>query len=190
MKTRTSAFVLALGLAAGPAFAADTQTVTQDVKTTFLDLINKDSVNVGFKEGTSAVSKDERSDLKATVDAVRKDTKIARVIVAAWSDKEYPAGKEEALKASDKKLASDRASNVKAVLSELGVSNVETYTMTEKPNWFEKEFNTDDAKVKGAGKVKDSDDQVTTEIGRLLREKGGPKSVVVLVRRTGDHSAP
>jgi hypothetical protein len=159
-----------------------------DVKEKLFQWMDKHSVSVNFDKGSAVVSDGQRSDLKALVEAARTDGAISKIIVAAWSDKDYPARGEQ-LTDLDRKLASEREKSVATVLLQLGVKDVETHSMAEYPTWISKTFNTRDAKVKGTGQVNDADDALALEIGKKMRDKGGAEKAVVYVQREGELAA-
>lgn len=187
------AVALTTALTAGAAYAESASSAVkgavQNVKTELFDIMNKETVTVNFKDGSSVVDQGEVNDLKALLTSNKREGKIDSLIIAAWSDKDYPAGQGETLSDADRKLADQRADAVKKTLTSLGAGKVDSYSMAEHPSWIAKTFNTQDAKVKGEGAVKDADDNLTAQIGKQLKDKGGPGTVVVLVRREGDYSA-
>lgn len=160
-----------------------------EAKSKIFQWLDKEHVTLNFKNGSTTLEQSELDELKTLVDASKNKAAIEKVMVATWSDKEYPAGQGEKLAEADTKLAEQRAETIKKALSGLGVAKVETYSMAEHPNWISKAFNSEQAKVKGEGTVKSADDQLASEIGKKLRENGGPGTAVVLVRRAGDFSA-
>lgn len=186
----TSPLVAASG-DASQALEAAKEKVTaavDDAKTKIFQWLDKEHVTLNFKTGSTTLPQNEIDELKTLVDASKNKAAIEKVIVATWSDKEYPAGSGEKLSDADRKLAEQRADTIKKALSSLGVAKVETFSMAEHPSWIAKTFNTEQAKVKGQGEVKSADDALASEIGKKLRENGGPGTAVVLVRRAGDFS--
>jgi hypothetical protein len=159
----------------------------QEVKTKVYEILDKDTVTVEFKAKSSALAEDERKDLEAVVNAVRADSKVSSVIVAGWADKEYPATKGESLGSAERKLAKARSESVKAALNRIGVKTVEAHSMAEQPSWIGKMFNTKDTVVKGEGVVDSADEKLSADLGRILKENGGPGKVVVIVRREGEY---
>jgi len=71
---------------------------------------------------------------------------------------------------------------VKQALKDAGAGDVDAYSMAERPTWIQKTFNTEGAKVKGAGEVKDTDDAQVAQIGDRLRSKGGPGTAVIVAK--------
>lgn len=193
MKSSIASILLVTSLGALTAGVASADTsvssAVQDIKTEVYELLGKDTAIVTFEPGSSILSESERKNLAAVVSAVRNDANISLAIVAAWADKEYPATKGQQLGKAERQLAEARVAIVKEALDNLGVKTIETHSMAEQPSWIGKLLNTEDTKVKGEGKVKDANDQLTAEIGRILRDKGGPGKAVVIVRRTGDQTA-
>lgn len=193
VKSTTLKVLLAAGLASGvaaPVLAADTVAKTwQEMKTKAFEAFDKQTVTVDFKTGSAVVDASEVSDLKALLDANKRESAIDRIIVAAWADKDYPVEKGATLSETERKLGDARAARVKDALQKLGVANVDTYAMTEQPTWLNKAFNLSDAKVKGEGQTKDAEDAYIQEVGKKLRDKGGPGKAVVYVRHTGEMAA-
>ncbi len=197
MKTRHVLALISMTLApisvTANLLAADATTtvgkVVQDAKTKVFELLDKKHVTVNFKNSSATLEQSEIDELKTLLEANKGQGAIERVIVATWADKEYPAGKGEKLSEADRKLADQRAEGIKKALTSLGITKVDTYSMAEHPSWISKAFNSEQAKVKGEGAVKSADDQLASEIGQKMRDKGGPGTAVVLVRHAGDYSA-
>jgi len=193
MKTYISAIILSSCIAGFSSTASFAQTVVpgavEDVKTRVYEAIGKDTATISFEKGKHVVSESERSNLAAVVSAVRSNADISKAVIAAWSDKEYPMKKDQALEKSDRRLANQRAESVRESLMNLGVRDVEIHSMAEHPNWFGRLFNTEDTVVKGEGKIKDINDEHIAEIGRVLRDKGGPGKAVVILRQKAAKSA-
>ncbi len=61
--------------------------------------------------------------------------------------------------------------------------------MAEQPDWIAKSFSLSDAKIKGETTPKDAEDAYVMEVGKKLRDKGGPGKAVVYVRPVGEVSA-
>lgn len=185
--TQLSIALVTTATLAGGAYAADSvKKAVQDAKTGVFDLFNKNSATIDFEAGQSTVSAGEKSDIKAVVDAVKSDAKIEKVIVAAWSDEEYPTTKDTKLSKAAQDLAELRGKAVKAALEADGVKHVEVFSMAEYPSWMSRTFNTEDAKIKGLGKTKSTKDAVLEEVGREMRQAGGPGKAVVFVLHHGE----
>jgi hypothetical protein len=144
---------------------------------------------VKFEKGSATLTDTERRTLRAMITAVRDDTKIENIIIAAWSDSQYPAKEGSKLSDADIKLASQRAENVKTVLTELGASDIKIYSMAEHPSWIAKTFRTEEAKVKLSLNGKHIEDRKAEVIAQTLQSEGGPSSVVVIVKRATSVSA-
>jgi hypothetical protein len=172
-----------------PVFAQTNPTpssVSQDTKTKLFEVLKKNTTTVTFSQGGTALTESERDTLIATVNAAKNVGTIARVIIAAWSDKEYPAAKGASLDNKDIGVAKARITSIKQVLESLDIKEIETYTMTENPSWFGRLFNTAETKIKGAGKPNSQDDQMIEELGKTIRERGGPGKAVVFIRHSGE----
>jgi hypothetical protein len=164
-------------------------TAVQDAKTKVYEMLGKDTATLSFENGSTALSEAERQNLAAVVAAVRANATISSAIVAAWSDRDYPANKGQRLGRDQRQLAEERVSSVKKALESLGVAHIETHSMAEQPGVFGKLFNTEDTMIKGEGKVEDANDRYNDDIGHILRDHGGAGKSVVIIRRLGDQSA-
>lgn len=141
---------------------------------------------VHFPTGKANLSQTDKDKLLDTVNNAKKLGKIDEIIVAAWSDKAYPSAKGEKLARSDKKLASQRARNIKTFLKEKEAGiDVKTYSMAEHPGWLSRIFKTDEAFLKQAlpeSKATTRDDLALEYYGKMLGEKAGPSTAAVIVR--------
>lgn len=156
--------------------------VVRDGKTAFFDMIDKESLTVGFEPGNAGLSDAEKSSLRAAVTAARSDSKLKRVVVAAWSDNELPRSNNIKLSKADKDLAENRAKNIEAFLKTLKVEKIDTYSMAEHANWFERMFKTDEAEIKKSMQGLVIDDEAERMLAEKLNEKGGPgKAAVILI---------
>ncbi len=130
MKCLKSTFVVVAVSALGSlSFAQEGSKVVEKIQTEVYDILDKDLTAVKFEKGSATLTDTERRTLRAMVTAVRDDTKVENIIVAAWSDSQYPAKEGAKLGDAEKKLADQRAANVKTVLTDLGVTNVQVYSM-------------------------------------------------------------
>lgn len=170
-------------LATGPALALDSPKATaEQVETKVYQLLDKNMTTIKFANRSDTLSEAEITRLRAFAKASKDEANLDQIVVAAWSDKEYPAARDENLEKSDRDLADKRAEAVKKVLKDAGAKDVDTYSFAEHPSWLSRIFNTEQAKLKGSGKVKDSEDRVIASLGKQLRAKGGPGSTVVILK--------
>lgn len=172
-----------------PTFAEESTLgqAVESAETAVFDLIDKESVTVGFSKNSAEVSDSEKTTLRAAVKAVMNDKKIDRVIVAAWSDSALPT--DEKIKLSDGaiKLANQRAINIKKVLLDVGAKNVDVFSMAVQPNWIQKAFKTDSAQIKESLKGKGVTDNVDKLIADKLAAKGGPGKAAVIIVPEGSY---
>jgi hypothetical protein len=136
---------------------------------------------INFDEKSAELSGGEKTTLRSVVNAVRKDDKVQKVIVAAWSDRQLPNNNDAKLPEADQELAKQRMDAVAKALTEMGVGEVETYNMAENPNWMSDVFNTKDAQVKDVVRKDKKADETANVIGAKINEKGGPSKAVVIV---------
>ncbi|MDQ3230858.1 MAG: hypothetical protein M3Q07_03475 [Pseudobdellovibrionaceae bacterium] len=202
---------LGLGLSAGPAYPAneagkkeattqssekssardtdqaqETPIVVTQVWTVYLDRLEKEAVTVTFPKGSSELSADDQARLRELVPAWQKDKDIDKVIVAAWSDLQYPKQQSTRLPESARDLAEKRADRIEDFVEKLGVADVDTFSMAEKPNWFQKVLHTDAAQIKGEAKDMKVDSLNEDRIHRILDSKGGPSKAVIILKRNFD----
>lgn len=160
---------------------------TQNVKVTneSFVILDRDMTTVHFGKGADALSAGDQDALKQFVNTVGHEAKLDKLIVAAWSDQEYPTKGQELSKA-DHKLANERGAVIKKALKNDGAKDVTVYNMAEAPGWFAKEFNTTQSLVKGAASAKQEErsnkDALLTEIGQKLRQHGGPGTAVIIAK--------
>jgi outer membrane protein OmpA-like peptidoglycan-associated protein len=160
--------------------------LSEATKTKIFEALRKNTSTVNFATKSSTLTPGEIENITAVVNAAKNTGVVSRVIVAAWSDQEYPTGKGANLSKEQIDLAKARAEGIKQALEKLEVKNIETFTMTENPSWFGRLFNTDETKIKGAGQISDPDDRLLEEIGRTIKEQGGVGKAVVIVRQAGE----
>lgn len=168
---------------------AEVSNVTIDDTTGIFQIFERDMTTIRFAPGSSTLSANDRQALTTMAADLKGDPNVAKLVVAAWSDKEYPAGPDQRLSSADRSLAEDRAKHVKDVLVDSGARSVSTYSMAEHPSWLARTFNTAQAKLKGDGRIKSSQDHVIADLGRQIRNHGGPNDVVVIVQHKSDNVA-
>lgn len=173
-----------LGIVEATGVKKTANNAAEAVQTKVYDLMDKDITTVSFAKGSDTVTDAEKRDLRSLVNSVRDDAKIDQIVVAAWSDKSLPTptnGKD--LPAADQKLADKRAESVKKILAELGASGIKTYSMATTPSWISEVFGTTESQVKNTVKGHPANDRNILKISETLKSKGGPSTVVVLVKR-------
>lgn len=137
---------------------------------------------IQFKPGTATLTEGSKKMLQSLVTTAKKSGEIEQIHVAAWADKGFPKGENAELKDADKKIAEGRAEAVENYVNDqLKVSDVKTYSMAEKSNWFARTFNTDEAELKDAFTQKDRPANIDPEEFNVVRGKGGPSKAVILV---------
>lgn len=160
--------------------------VVAEVWTIHLDRMEKEAVTISFSKGSADLSTNDQARLRELVPAWQKDKGIDKVIVAAWSDQPYPAQESVRLPETERDLAEKRADRIEDFVEKLGVKDVDTYSMAEKPNWFQKALATDAAQIKGAASDKQIDSLNEERIKRILDSKGGPSKAVIILKRQMD----
>lgn len=157
--------------------------MTVEVWRVYLDQIEKDLASVTFSKNSTALSAAERNRVSEMAPTYARDKNIEKIIVAAWSDEPYPEKEGERLAESARELAEKRADVIEEILEKGGIADVETYSMAEKPNWFQKAFNFDSAQIKGAAENTGTDNLDEDRIQKMLNAKGGPSKAVIIVKR-------
>lgn len=104
---------------------------------------------LAFENSSTTLTSDARNKLKETLATARQKGKVAEVKILAWADQEYPQPEQGKLDKNQRKLADDRASEIKNffVDSAPGVA-IDSYNMAERSGTFNKLLNTSDARVK------------------------------------------
>ncbi len=136
------------------------------------------AATLNFTPGGADLSAQDQTKLRDLVNAVGI-SKIKRVEVAGWSDKEFPQTGSDLAKA-DRELAEKRISKVKDFLKDdLDVSRVSTYNMAETSNWMARTLRTDDAELKSIFS-KEGSAPIMREDFNTITKEGAPSKVVVL----------
>jgi len=146
------------------------------------ELAEGDITTVSFNKGSTKLTDAEKNSLRTAYQSVVSDTKVERVIIAAWADQPMP-GNEKKLSKKQVDLADKRADAIKAVLKDMGNKNIDTYNMAKDASWIGKVFETQNAEIKEAMKGKPADDANANRIAQLLETKGGVSKAVVIVKR-------
>lgn len=127
------------------------------------------------------MSTEEAGKLKAFVENMKTQAPVEKFVIATWSDKDYPE-KGKYLGSADIKLAEDRNTAIKAILDAAGVKDVEYFTMSTRPNWFQRYLSTTSAELKDGAGTDFLSNSAMERVGEKLRARGGPsKSVIVAV---------
>jgi hypothetical protein len=161
----------------GHAVVETGQFIASDI---FYRVIDKDLAKVTFDKDSSDLSKDSFATLADFVNTTKNESRVDRYIVATWSDQDSPAKGE--LSKNERKLATMRSENIKKGLSAAGAKNIDTYEMTEQPNWMQRAFSTPTADINNKGRSNTANERMLKEIGQKLREQGGPRTAVIVAK--------
>lgn len=185
MKNLTKTAIVAASLVfTTPLTFADTKNgVMEKVKTEVYDFMDKNSLVLNFDNNEIALSDSEKTSIRSLVKSVRDDSKVSKIIVAAWSDYTYPLNGNNSLTVTAKEIAEQRAEEVRKVLAELGSDNIEVIEMVDKPSWLSSFMGTDEAEIKNALHGKTIENRTNATIADMLASKGGPSKVVVMVNK-------
>ncbi len=163
----------------------DVKRSASDLKAGFFDLFDKNSIDVNFDNGSSALSEGEKSDLTALIKGQDKNVKNLKLVIASWSDEDYPATTNKDLSDGSISLADKRGEAVATFLRTHKFAEVEKLNMAKHENRLLQWWGTEKSKVKDAveqptTKPKTEKSWVQYE-AEVVRGKGGPNEVVVLV---------
>jgi hypothetical protein len=147
-------------------------------------MLDKDLIAVTFEQGSAELSKDSLAKLNDFVKSTSAEAKVEKYIVAAWSDSAYPSKKD--VSRVEEALAVARSMHIKEGLSASGADKVDAFQMTKEPNWIQRAFGTQATELKGQGWTATAYERVLKDMGEKLREKGGPRTAVVVVKFRND----
>lgn len=174
----------ALGNTSSAQSNTNTGQMREDAKSQSYQISEKDITTITFSPASAEVSEEAKSTLTALGQKIKNDNTIDNIVVAAWSDQDFPMSKNAKLPEKDQNLAKDRAKNLKEVLNEIGLKKeIETYSMAENPGWIARVFQTDEAQLKRSmtENVKSKDASIE-EIAQTLKNNGGPSKAVVIIK--------
>ena len=135
-------------------------------------------VEVSFEQGSDSLAEDARNVLRDLVSRSKAAGKIDELKVLAWSDVDYPNEARGTLSSEDRNLANRRAASIREfVRSELGVNDVETHNMAQRPNALQELFNTSDARIKEAFE----NAGVTSSEGRAMKRNASHALVMAML---------
>jgi hypothetical protein len=96
-----------------------------------------------FTAGSSDLSTDARNQLRHLVDRAREQGQVAEVKIVSWADKEYPKGRRRSLDRASRRIADERAMEVRNYFTDnVHEAKVTRYNMAERPDAVEKLLNT------------------------------------------------
>lgn len=168
--------------------AAFSQTAKETVKQTIrdmqsgmYDLFDTNSVAVSFDKSSSSIesNKDKISALVKAQDSSVKDLKL---VVAAWSDEEFPMRSKRNLSSKSIDLANKRLDAIATYLkTSYKFNDIEKLNMAKHENRLSKWWGTDESAVKDAVKTGNSKKTWVEYEADTIRRKGGPGKAVVLL---------
>jgi hypothetical protein len=176
----TSALFAGLCGATGVYAQAVVETGTFIASDQFYRTIDKDMAKITFDKGSADLSNESFATLTDFVKKANSESKVDSFIVATWADEAYPTKGE--LSHKKRELAESRSENIKKGLSAKGITNVDFFEMTKRPNWFQRVFSTKTAEIKNKGSNSTPHERLLKEIGQKLREQGGPRTAVIVAK--------
>lgn len=150
--------------------------------TFYFDQLERNASTVYFDKGSALIPPVEKDRITDWVTTMKLNHPLRNVVIASWSDQPYPAKGVGNLTKSDKDLAAQRNTNIRDLLKAAGVGSVETFSMAERPNWFQRTFGTDAAQIKGEAKDKHWDSSNEARLSAILKRRGGPSKAVIILR--------
>ena len=162
-------------------FAESTVKIGEVLTTESLfQILDKDLIKISFVDGSAVLSNESLTALADFAKATSSESKVDRYIVATWADQEYPASGE--LSRDQRSLADLRSKHIEKALGAAGAQKIHTFEMTKRPNWIQRAFSTETAEIKNKGRNTTRNERLLKEIGQRLRDKGGPRTAVVVAR--------
>lgn len=186
MKVSTNRFMGVAGVVLGLLCTdrAPAQAVIEKEEIRFVDhvyqILDKDMVKISFDDNAAVLSDSALTGISSFVKETKDEAKVERYLVASWSDADYPVKGQ--LSKGQKKLALERSEHIKKALGAAGANHIDTFEMTSQPNWIQRAFSTDTAEIKDKGLNMTNDEKLLKEIGKRLREKGGPRTAVIVAK--------
>jgi hypothetical protein len=182
----TTSIMSSCFLASGLAFCSEPGGAAEAIQQKAYEITGKDTAVLKFDKKSSAISSNNQSELRTMYNAIRGDSRVKEIVIAAYSDLEYPHDAKATLPHKSRELAAARGDQVKKFLSELGANHVRVVNMAKKSSWMQQVVDTKEAQFKhGAdevGHVGDRNDPFYQTLGRHMQSIGGPEKVVVVVR--------
>ena len=170
----------------GLASASEAGGLIESAQQKAYEIGGKDVATLKFDKGKSTLSSGDQSELRTMYNAVKEDSRVTEIIVAAYSDLPYPKSKKSELPTKSRQLADKRGTEVSKFLNELGAKNVRVVNMAERATWLDRTFDTKEAQVKRESSEMPSkantDDLFYESLGRHLQKSGAPSDVVVIIR--------
>lgn len=176
----TIALLIGLGGAGGAYSEAVVEKAEIRIVEHIYQIFDKDMVKVTFDENSASLSDTSMTALADFVKATKDESKVERYLVAAWADKDFPAKGE--LSKAQRKLADTRADHIKKALGAAGATKIDTFEMTKQPNWIQRAFSTETAEIKDKGLSATYNQKLLKEVGQRLRDKGGPRTAIIVAK--------
>jgi len=134
-----------------------------------------------FPRGKSDLSTAQKKEINSLL--LNAAGGIDNIHVAVWADQAFPKNAKTDLPKPSRDLADARIKSLKTYLNSLHAPGVETYSMAESANWFQRAFNTDSAELKSLFSQQGAPANVDESQFRIVRERGGPEKAVILIER-------
>lgn len=140
---------------------------------------------INFSGKATNLTDAQKREIRTLIDTAKQKGEIDQVHVAVWSDKAFPQEGQN-LTDAERNLAEQRISGIESYMNEqLQVSNVETYSMAEKTNWFARAFNTNEAELQSLFSQQGAPQNVDPQEFRIVKKEGGANKAVILIEMKG-----
>lgn len=144
---------------------------------------------INFSGKSANLTDAQKREIRTLIDTAKQKGEIDQVHVAVWSDKAFPQEGQN-LTDAERNLAEQRISGIETYMNEqLQVSNVETYSMAEKTNWFARAFNTNEAELQSLFSQQGAPQNVDPQEFRIVKKEGGANKAVILIEMKGQKAS-
>ncbi len=141
-----------------------------------------ESTTVKFEAGSTSLNASETAKLREAIQNAKAKGEVAKIEVAAWSDKDYPRGGKN-LSKDDRKLADERISSIKGeIRDETSMfERIKAFNMAKGSHWLGRTLNTSGSKLDAVFAKKDTDALVREDFN-LIKDEGAPSKAVVIFK--------
>lgn len=170
--------------------AQNAPSTMEKVRTAIYDVLDTDTVALGFSKGAATVDEGMKQKVRALLQAVKKNAQVDKIFLASWADQKLPADSKQDLTEAEQDLAAQRAENLEKFLDAEGYDDVDVLNMARQASWMGKTLGTDDAQVKESMKGHAVSDGDMRALAKKLESKGGAGKLVVAVVRDTEPRSP
>lgn len=137
---------------------------------------------VSFSTGVTALTEEDKAKLKAFIENAVISGTIKDIKIASWSDNEVPTDPMKSLSKADRRIAEERAENVRKYLrDQLKMKKIEVYNMAQGTSRLAKAFNTEESELRLAFASKEAAPGKLRPEVLAIRDHGKASHVVLVV---------